>query len=141
MQPRTAEVGLLVTDETNPGGSPTTTPDETSLRDALDTDRTRTTERIAALQRDVDLLVEASTSVAVDDEHDPEGSTIAFERSQALTLLEQAEQHLGDLDGALERLGHGTFGVCTGCGGRIADARLEARPTATTCIDCASHRR
>ncbi|MEO7146821.1 MAG: TraR/DksA C4-type zinc finger protein, partial [Terrimesophilobacter sp.] len=38
---------------------------------------------------------------------------------------------------SLARLDAGTYGRCEVCGKRIAHARLEARPTARTCIDCA----
>lgn len=72
------------------------------------------------------------------DEHDPEGATIAFERSQLDALVQQARARLGEIDAALERVGHGTYGACEGCGRAIAAARLEARPTARLCIECAA---
>ena len=36
-----------------------------------------------------------------------------------------------------ERVADGTYGVCASCGDPIAPGRLEARPTARTCIACA----
>ncbi|MFI0350201.1 TraR/DksA family transcriptional regulator [Actinomadura sp. 9N407] len=74
----------------------------------------------------------------VDDEHDPEGATIAFERSRVESALHQARGHLADLDRAVERLRDGTYGTCERCGGPIAAARLVARPAARTCITCAA---
>ena len=82
--------------------------------------------------------MEASRLVATDDEHDPEGSTIAFERSQTTTFLDDARKHLADLDGALNRLEADDYGRCEHCGNPIAVGRLLARPTARTCINCAS---
>jgi RNA polymerase-binding transcription factor DksA len=38
---------------------------------------------------------------------------------------------------ALARIADGTYGECVRCGGDIAPARLEARPEAALCIDCA----
>ena len=38
---------------------------------------------------------------------------------------------------ALARLEDGTYGQCVRCGNEIAGARLEARPEAALCIDCA----
>jgi RNA polymerase-binding protein DksA len=38
---------------------------------------------------------------------------------------------------ALARIEDGTYGECVRCGGDIAPARLEARPEAALCIDCA----
>ncbi|WP_369025498.1 TraR/DksA family transcriptional regulator [Qipengyuania sp. RANM35] len=38
---------------------------------------------------------------------------------------------------ALQRMDNGTYGTCSQCGKAISRARLEARPIATRCIDCA----
>ena len=38
---------------------------------------------------------------------------------------------------ALARIADGTYGECVRCGGDIAPGRLEARPEAALCIDCA----
>lgn len=38
---------------------------------------------------------------------------------------------------ALLRIENGTYGTCAKCGKQISEARLEARPIATRCIDCA----
>jgi RNA polymerase-binding transcription factor DksA len=82
-------------------------------------------------------MVEASRDSNADDEHDPEGATIAFERSQVSSLVEQTRAHLTELDEAGRRLQDGTYGVCEVCGGPIAAGRLEARPVARTCVACA----
>ena len=39
---------------------------------------------------------------------------------------------------AVARLAAGTFGICIECGRPIAEARLEARPYAAKCVDCAA---
>ena len=83
-------------------------------------------------------MVAASRDANIDDEHDPEGATIAFERSQVSALARQARDHLAEVDAALQRLDEGTYGVCERCGRPIAPGRLEARPTARLCIECAS---
>jgi DnaK suppressor protein len=83
--------------------------------------------------------VAASRDSNADDEHDPEGATIAFERSQIGALVRQAREHLAEVDAALERMEIGTYGVCEGCGEPIPPARLEARPAARRCVTCASH--
>jgi RNA polymerase-binding transcription factor DksA len=109
-----------------------------NARDRLDEERRRTTQRLADLRGDYRGFVEASKDTNADDEHDPEGATIAFERSQVGALVQQAEQHLAEIEAALERLADGTYGVCTVCGRPIPAGRLEVRPTATTCVGCAS---
>ncbi len=109
-----------------------------ALRDALHAERQDTLARITALRREFDGIVESSAGVATDDEHDPEGATIAFERAQLAALLGQAHRHLAELDDALERLRGGSYGRCARCGRPIAAERLAARPAARTCITCAA---
>ena len=106
----------------------------------LRAERASTVEQIAALRRDFAGVVAASESSNADDEHDPEGATIAFERQQLAALLEQARARLSNLDLALEHLAAGTYGRCESCGGEIGAERLAARPAARTCISCASGR-
>jgi DnaK suppressor protein len=92
---------------------------------------------IESLTREFDQVVAASKSSNADDEHDPEGATIAFERQQTAALLEQARRRLTEIDAALARREAGDYGVCETCGRPIGAERLEARPAARTCIDCA----
>ena len=106
------------------------------IRDALEDDRRATLDRLRALTGDFDRIVEASRDSNADDEHDPEGATIAFERSQVDALAQQARTHLDEVEAALVRVDDGTYGRCERCGAEIAAARLEARPTARTCVTC-----
>ncbi len=108
-----------------------------SPRHRLEEERVRTTERLERLRADHAGFVTASKDSNADDEHDPEGATIAFERSQVATLARQHQQHLADIEAALARLDAGTYGTCEGCGSPIPDERLEVRPTARTCVHCA----
>lgn len=94
--------------------------------------------RLAALRRDHGAIVESARSVSTDDEHDPEGATIAFERAQLESLIDQTLRKIAELDDAIARLDGGTYGSCASCGAAIAAERLEARPSATTCVSCAS---
>jgi DnaK suppressor protein len=95
---------------------------------------------IDQLQRDHERIVAASADSNADDEHDPEGATIAFEREQLTALLGRARHTQGELVAAQERLRLGTYGSCAGCDGSIAAARLQALPAVRTCIDCARAR-
>jgi DnaK suppressor protein len=106
-------------------------------RSALADLHRRTTARLAALTGDYAGMVEASKDSNADDEHDPEGSTIAFERSQVGALVADARHQLAEVEAALERLVDGSYGTCEVCGRPIVPERLEARPTARTCVDCA----
>ncbi len=105
--------------------------------DALGAARAAAQAQVEALTREFDAVVAASRSSNADDEHDPEGATIAFERQQVAALLEQARRRLADVEAALERRAAGAYGVCQTCGRPIAPERLAARPAARTCISCA----
>lgn len=93
--------------------------------------------RIASLTARFAAIVEGSELTTNDDEHDPEGSTIAFERAQAAALLDDARREVDELDAAAQRLENGTYGVCARCGKPISEVRLDALPAARTCIGCA----
>jgi DnaK suppressor protein len=107
-------------------------------RELLEAERQHALRRLAALTGDFNEVVAASRDSNADDEHDPEGATIAFERSQVAALVLQVRGHLAEVEAAIQRLEGGTYGVCERCGQPIARARLEARPAARTCIACAS---
>ena len=106
-------------------------------RGRLLAERGATRARLAGLVDDFRGVVAASRDTNADDEHDPEGATIAFERSQIGALVDQVRLHLSEIEAALERLEAGTYGTCERCGDAIGDRRLEARPVARTCIRCA----
>ncbi|MDX6393474.1 MAG: DnaK suppressor protein [Streptosporangiaceae bacterium] len=106
--------------------------------EALARERASSVQRIAALTREFNGIVESAALGATDDEHDPEGATIAFERAQTASLLEQARARLADLDQAIRRIEAGTYGRCEDCGQPITADRLAARPAARTCIGCAA---
>ena len=107
-------------------------------RSRLEADRVEASVRLASLTGNYDAVVTASRDSNADDEHDPEGATIAFERSQIGALVKQVRQHLAEIDAAFGRLDAGTYGVCEVCRGEIGEARLEAKPAARTCINCAA---
>ena len=109
----------------------------TGLRAHLTSDREQTRTLIDSITEEMGAFVSARRDTATDDEHDPEGPTLAFERSQSSAMLAQAQQHLVEIDQALLRMDEGTYGLCINCGDSIAIGRLEARPQAPLCIRCA----
>jgi RNA polymerase-binding transcription factor DksA len=110
-----------------------------TTRTVLEAERVTTRRRIGALTAEFDEIVAGAADSNGDDEHDPEGSTIAFELAQIAGLLLEARSYLNELDRAAERLDAGTYGLCEQCGSAIAPARLAARPAARTCISCAAN--
>ncbi|MEU5851374.1 TraR/DksA family transcriptional regulator [Saccharopolyspora shandongensis] len=115
-------------------------PGPRTARELLAEERASALARVESLERHLESIGEVSTWTGTDDEHDPEGATLAYERAQVQGLLADARHELDELDRAAARLDNGTYGVCARCGNPIAPERLEALPAATTCIACATRR-
>jgi DnaK suppressor protein len=107
-------------------------------REALEAARDAAVQGLAALEREFAGIVEASEQSNADDEHDPEGATIAFERQHIASLVDQARERVARADAAIARLDAGNYGSCERCGLPIGAGRLAARPSATTCVRCAA---
>ena len=107
------------------------------VRDELLRLRASTTAEADTLARDLTALFAASRDSNADDEHDPEGATVGFERAQLTALLAAARERIAEVDDALGRVAAGTYGTCERCGQPIARDRLAARPFARHCITCA----
>lgn len=106
---------------------------ERVLRGARD-EALRHAQRLSQTTADVR---DARSDATADDEHDPDGPTMTQEWAQLTGLSASAAAELHDIDRAIQRLRDGTYGTCTACGGPVGRARLDARPTAELCIDCA----
>jgi DnaK suppressor protein len=107
-------------------------------REVLGAERARAVRRVAVLEREFAQLAEAASAGGTDDEHDPEGATLAFERQHTAALLEQAREQVAAIDAALARLAQGRYGRCDRCGQPIGEDRLAARLAALTCVRCAA---
>ena len=106
-------------------------------RDELLRVRASAQAEATTLARDLEALFAASRDSNADDEHDPEGATIGFERAQLTALLAAARRRIAEVDDALGRMEAGTYGVCEKCGRPIGDERLAVRPFARFCMACA----
>jgi len=115
-----------------------TSRDRRALRSHVLAELIRFDEQIVTLTRSFDDIVEAAVQSNVDDEHDPEGTTIAFERQQVAALLRQAKADREALLLARDRLEQPGYGVCEHCKGFVGLERLLALPSAARCISCAS---
>jgi DnaK suppressor protein len=114
--------------------------DDAAHLDHVEAERRATMARIVAMSAEFDEIVAATADSNADDEHDPEGSTVAFERAQVVALLNQARTYLDDLDRALARLAAGAYSECERCRSPIAAERLAARPAVRLCMSCATWR-
>ena len=112
--------------------------DTERFRVALLEERGRVTSAIASLHADhpgsIDDEVEEISSVS--DNHAAETATATLDREMDYTLEENSAHVLEEIDAALGRIDAGTYGICTNCGDEIPQARLEAYPWASLCIDC-----
>lgn len=115
--------------------------DDREVAARLAAERAATAERVASLARQVAALADQQALTTHDDEHDPEGVTIAVERAQLQGLLAGARADLEALDRAAERARAGSYGRCTTCGATIPAERLEALPATATCLACSAPRR
>ena len=69
------------------------------------------------------------------DQHQADMGTETFEREKDLSILEQVEAELADVEHALRRLDEGTYGTCEVCGKAIPEERLEALPATRLCLE------
>jgi DnaK suppressor protein len=87
-----------------------------------------------ALSGDLDSLRELS-SLSVGDQIDAAVDSANDEISSQLIEIESRE--LEQIERALERIVKGVYGRCEYCGQKISEARLNALPYTSTCIECA----
>ena len=78
---------------------------------------------------------DALSELSVVDQHPADIGTETFEREKDLSIMEQVEAQLRDVERATARLDDGTYGMCEACGRPIDAARLEARPATRFCLD------
>lgn len=72
--------------------------------------------------------------------HDPDSSERAVQMEDDDSLEAQAllvTREIASTRRALERIEKGEYGYCVECGEEISEGRLEARPEAALCINCA----
>ena len=68
------------------------------------------------------------------DQHQADVGTETFNRERDLSILEQIEAELADVEHALERLAAGSYGTCEACGRPIDEERLAVQPAARFCV-------
>jgi RNA polymerase-binding transcription factor DksA len=61
-----------------------------------------------------------------------------FEQEFTLSLMENDEETLNQIEAALERIEEGVYGLCVECDAKIPKMRLQALPYTPYCVKCAS---
>ncbi len=110
---------------------------ELEVRAQIAAERRRLESLVESLTASFNDLTDAADVSPPDDEHDPEGHTIAFERSQLTSQRDTYLRTLAELAAAEIRLDDAQPAVCDRCGQPIPHERRLAVPTTTRCIDCA----
>jgi DnaK suppressor protein len=87
-------------------------------------------------------LSEAAQPVEAETAADPaagghlaDAGSEMFERSRDLSIVEDVEAQLVEVEHAIGRVEHGTYGRCEACGREIDAERLQARPAARFCLE------
>ena len=109
--------------------------DAQRYRSLLEDERARLIELRAGLTESaVPVELETAADPAAGGHLADAGSEM-FERSRDLSIVEDFDAQLGEIDHAIERLEAGSYGRCEACGREIGEERLHARPMARFCID------
>jgi RNA polymerase-binding transcription factor DksA len=78
---------------------------------------------------------ESSSTLSHVHQHPADVGSDTFEREKDLSILDQIEAEIADVERALARLDDGTYGTCQACGAVIGDDRLAAVPATRFCVD------
>jgi RNA polymerase-binding transcription factor DksA len=110
--------------------------DKATARKRLEQERTRLQGIRDDLQREQeDTTFEASGELSSFDQHPGDSGTETFELEKNVSLLEQVEDELDEIEAAFGRLERGEYGRCQACGRPIGDERLEAMPATRFCVE------
>jgi RNA polymerase-binding transcription factor DksA len=80
---------------------------------------------------------EASGGLSNTPIHMADLGTDNFEQEFTLGLIQNEEQALDQIGGALDRIDQGSYGRCEECQKDVPKARLQAIPYTRYCVDCA----
>ena len=110
--------------------------DKATASRRLEEERTRLQGIRDGLQREQDEgSSETGGELSSIDQHPGDSGTETFEMEKNVSLLEQVDDELQEIEAATQRLERGTYGTCQACGRPIGDARLEAMPATRFCVE------
>ena len=104
------------------------------------TQRAQLEEERARIRGQLEQMGHFGTGMSFDEGFADSGQVTA-ERGEVEALAQSLVETLTEVEEALAKFDSGTYGVCEQCGDPIPEARLEAKPAARLCINCASSRR
>lgn len=111
--------------------------DTNEIRTRLEDERERLQKLIAEEDEGTtrDQPQNSFEEISAYDQHPADQGTETFEQEKALSILEQHQADLADVERALKRVEDGTYGKCEACGKDIPEERLDARPAARYCLE------
>jgi DnaK suppressor protein len=110
--------------------------DKAKARRRLEEERIRLQGIRDGLQREQDEgSSETGGELSSFDQHPGDSGTETFEMEKNVSLMEQVDDELAEVEAATQRLERGTYGTCQACGRPIGDARLEAMPATRFCVE------
>ena len=110
--------------------------DKATARKRLEEERTRLQGIRDNLQREQEEATSATGGeLSSLDQHPGDSGTETFEMEKNVSLLEQVDDELLEVEAAFQRLERGTYGSCQVCGRPIGDERLEALPATRFCVE------
>lgn len=107
--------------------------------------KTQLLEEKARIEQELSKISHKNTS-ASDEANEVEFKDIGNEEgdnaaevaqfSDNLSMGDELEKAIRDIEGALKTIDAGTYGICKYCKQPIDERRLVARPTSSSCIQC-----
>jgi len=85
-------------------------------------------------------LKESTSELSMYDNHPADMASETYEQEKEFAIQNHLEEHLADIDEALEKIDSNEYGICDFCGKEIGYERLLALPTAKLCIECQNKR-
>jgi DnaK suppressor protein len=104
------------------------------------TQRASLEEERARIRGQLEQMGHFGTGLSFDEGFADSGQVTA-ERGEVEALANTLVETLTEVEHALEKFDAGTYGVCEICGAPIPEARLEAKPAARQCMECAASAR
>ena len=110
--------------------------DKATARRRLEEERTRLQGIRDDLQRErAEATSDTGDELSSFDQHPGDAGTETFEMERNVSLMEQVEKELEEVEAAFGRLERGEYGRCQACGRPIGDERLDAMPAARFCVE------
>ena len=108
-------------------------------RELLDNEKLIYLEQAESLKAEADYLAqEAEPGDTQFDEESGEGGTTTIDRERDLALAASALAAVEEIDEAIRKIDHGTYGICESCHQEIPRMRMRALPFARLCVKCKS---